>query len=781
MAKEESLCPLCHEPLKKGETTCQKCESRILQEATETLKEVLEPDEVEESEETGLDLGELERTLSEIDETGEEPHLYLCPVCGVLLSDEADVCPRCGAEFLEDDEVEEDEEEPTKTHLCIECGSFVDEGATSCPNCGVEIIRGVPKPEVSEEEPVPDEADLEAELEELGLKPSDEEPETEEIEAEPEVEEPEAEPEAEEIEGEPGPEELKVVAPLDEEGIEKAKRVSDALFLCPRCGAFLRADAESCEICGASLEDKKKIGIGDIDKIAPEVPEKDIGMCPTCGAFLDPETERCEICDAEVMEKTEKEAEELLSELLPEEEVTEEDLSALEEEAAAEEADVEPGEIDGEIDDFFDELESIEMEKTIEEARLPPEPELVAEVELEEAEPAPEEEHELAPRLERGELIRKGKAKERARRVSWTKKGKGFSRFREYGAFAAVISCGIEYVALQFRPPFFEWILIFLFAAILAIGISFVSVGFGRTPKRLMKFSLLFWIGTILVIVVPLHHFAGALSSAIAVDVGLIVAGLVLSIGGIYFMGRRVQTHMIWTAGSLIIFVAAFPLAIPMGSWPPSSGLEIGVFAIGSAFVLISFGFILYDKWLKVVMDTQILYGDESMRRKDAKESIRSYDAAIKASSSLSAAADTPSNFDLPWYSKGAALTILGRYEEALEHIDTALKINPSNEVAWVNKGTALSRLGKHKGALKCFNEAIKQNPAYEIAWNNKGNTLARLKRFDEALKCYDMAIEIDEMYREAWVNKGYVLAKLGRYEDAARCADFVTSFASAR
>jgi Flp pilus assembly protein TadD/RNA polymerase subunit RPABC4/transcription elongation factor Spt4 len=754
LGKKQRLCPLCHEPLEEGEKTCKNCESKIVREAAETIRAVMEPEEADESDEIGIDLGDLERTLTEIAETGEEPHLYLCPVCGVLLSEEATLCPRCGAEFLEGEEgdEEEEEEEPLKTHLCMECGAFVEEGASSCPECGVEIIGREPRPE-----------DLEAELDEMG----------------------------------------EVAEPVERED-EEPKRRSDALFLCPRCGAFLRADAESCEICGASLVDKKKIGIGDIHRIAPEAPEKDIGMCPTCGAFLDPETERCEICDAEVAERPEEVAEELLSELLPEadkdeteeEEDFEKELEELEEELeemggepdlleeeAAEEGDeVEPGEIDREIDDFFQELESVEIEKTMEEARLPPEPELVEEAELEEgAEPVDEELPKVTPKTPPEELIRKGKAKERARRVKWSLRGKGMARFREYSAFTAVVACIVEYVSLQFQPPGYEWIVIFLFAVLFAIGMSFLVSGFTNIPKKMIRNSLFFWLGAILVVAIPLHHFFGAASTVPALDYGLMAAGLGLSIFGIYLMGRGFQTHMIWTAGSMIVFVVALPIAFPLGSWPPSSGLEISVFIVGSAFVLVSFGFILYEKWLKLVMDTQILYGDESMRRRKPTESLKSYDAAIKTSTALSSAADTPSNFDLPWYSKGAALTILGRYEEALDCIDTAIKMDPENEVAWVNKGTALSRLGRHKEALRCFNEAIKQNPAYEVAWNNKGNTLARLKKLDEALKCYDMAIEIDEMYKEAWVNKGYILAKMGRYEDAARCADFVSSFASPR
>jgi predicted amidophosphoribosyltransferase len=801
LAKKERLCPLCQKPLEEGETTCKDCEEKILQEA----------EEAEDIDDLGIDLDDLEKTLSEIADPEEEPSLYLCPVCGVLLADGATSCPRCGAEFLEEEASDEDEdEEEPRGILCMECGGLIEEGQSKCPHCGVEIIQA------------------------------------------------------------------------DERKVRVAKPSSDALYLCPRCGAFLKADAESCDICGAHLDEKKKIGVGDIDKIAPEIPDTDIGMCSTCGAFLDPETEKCEICDARITEEAEKEAEELLSELtsddkkkveedqvepeaepveaegevspddeappegedaeteMPvsedeeaailqelmdqealdlEEQIVDGDELGIEEEIAAEkeiesldidepepaedeegevpgeedegpeevqepveveDSEDEPGEIDMEIDDFFEKLESMEIEKTMEEARLAPEPELVAEVEADGALETMEL-PKIEPRVDSDELIRRGKAKERARRVSWAAKSQGLPKWREYGAFAAVISTGIEYVALQVRPPFYEWIVIFLFAVLFAIGVSFLSLSLGDISKRLLRNSLLMWLGAILVIMVPMLHFTGVASGMAWIDIALLIGGLALTLLGMMLMGRGVQTHMIWTAGALMIFVAAFPLAFPLGSWPPNTAVEVSVFVLGSSLIIASFGFIIYDKWLKVIIDTQIIYGDESMRRKKPAESLRNYDAAIKASSSLSGTEDIPSNSDLPWYSKGAALTILGRYDEALECIDAALKINPDNEIAWVNRGTALTRLGKHKEALRSFNEAIKQNPSYEVAWNNKGNTLARLKRYDEALKSYDMAIEIDEMYREAWVNKGYILARMGRYEDAARCADFVASFSATK
>ncbi len=162
----------------------------------------------------------------------------------------------------------------------------------------------------------------------------------------------------------------------------------------------------------------------------------------------------------------------------------------------------------------------------------------------------------------------------------------------------------------------------------------------------------------------------------------------------------------------------------------------------------------------------QLVRAERDMGRKDYEQSLADYDRAIAT------ARPGVTGAEIPWYGKGATLILLGRYDEALRAIDTALDINPHNEVAWLNKGNAFTKLGRLVDALRCFNAAIKVNPAYEVAWNNKGNALARLGKFEEALGCYERALEIDAGYRGAWVNKGFVLTKLGRFDEAASCAD---------
>jgi tetratricopeptide (TPR) repeat protein len=179
--------------------------------------------------------------------------------------------------------------------------------------------------------------------------------------------------------------------------------------------------------------------------------------------------------------------------------------------------------------------------------------------------------------------------------------------------------------------------------------------------------------------------------------------------------------------------------------------------------------------WFARELDARVERAERAYRREDFSTSIQEFDRAIRLAANRSVKAD------LPWYGKGAALTILGQYEQALRAIDQALDINPMNEVAWVNQGNALTRTGRLVDALRSFNTAIRVNPAYEVAWNNKGNALARLGQYEESLRCYDKAIDLDPRYRGAWVNRGFVLAKLGRFDEAAACADRVLELSGLR
>ena len=149
------------------------------------------------------------------------------------------------------------------------------------------------------------------------------------------------------------------------------------------------------------------------------------------------------------------------------------------------------------------------------------------------------------------------------------------------------------------------------------------------------------------------------------------------------------------------------------------------------------------------------------------KEAIECLDKALRAKPRIAFTAYI-------WYNKGVVLDALERYEESIECYNKALNINPRLFEPWNNKGNALNNLRKHEGALKCFNKALEINSRNEIIWNNKGDTLNALGMYNEAIKCFDKAIDINLRYEKAWYNKGIALEALERYEEAIECYDKV-------
>jgi len=57
--------------------------------------------------------------------------------------------------------------------------------------------------------------------------------------------------------------------------------------------------------------------------------------------------------------------------------------------------------------------------------------------------------------------------------------------------------------------------------------------------------------------------------------------------------------------------------------------------------------------------------------------------------------------------------------ENALEHADRALVLNPDDDIALTSKGWALIDLGKALEAIPALERAVKVNPKNEYAWYN--------------------------------------------------------------
>ncbi len=545
------------------------------------------------------------------------------------------------------------------------------------------------------------------------------------------------------------------------------------LFLCTNCGGFVAKGDSKCPRCGAEFETEEAAPAEEKDIL-------DIVLCPICGADNDPSWKECEIC-GEPLGGTEEPPGEMPT------------PGAVEAAQAAPPAETtsEPHGLD-QIDDILEDLEKPIAAKTGPAVRprqkipkvarpiKPPErpttatkPVTTAPKPRKAAAPPPSNAPRVRPTPRR--TIRpqpkptaasppsRSRAPEtrvrpppripapvvgRARRRTWSAPPSEFTGALTMAAAASLlVSNALSEVAVAWAVVLVLLILsLFVLVAILS-----------RKEVRIRGWdALLLAAGASLgglAPVVPnpsaaLVAVAGAVPLALATrrilgtrgrDLLAAAAGVpLMSLGAAAASGSSFATTPAWTLG----LVAALP-------WPAALAW-VGVRERHSA----------------LAVRRELSKAEHNLAREDYAESVRDFDRAIAAG-----AKGTPGS-EVPWYGKGASLILLGRYEEALRAIDTALDMNPRNEVAWLNKGNALTKMGQLVDALRCFNAALKVNPRYEVAWNNKGNTLARLGHFEEALACYERALAIDPEYRGAWVNKGYVLTKLGRYDEATSCAD---------
>ena len=89
----------------------------------------------------------------------------------------------------------------------------------------------------------------------------------------------------------------------------------------------------------------------------------------------------------------------------------------------------------------------------------------------------------------------------------------------------------------------------------------------------------------------------------------------------------------------------------------------------------------------------------------------------------------------------------------ALTCFDRALDLDPRSETAWFSKGLALSDLGRSEEALACFNHILEHlNPEHPWAWYAKGLELAAIPRTaSESMTCFVKGLQFDPDQEPAW------------------------------
>ena len=112
------------------------------------------------------------------------------------------------------------------------------------------------------------------------------------------------------------------------------------------------------------------------------------------------------------------------------------------------------------------------------------------------------------------------------------------------------------------------------------------------------------------------------------------------------------------------------------------------------------------------------------------------------------------------------AYNLVGRRQEALQHLRVGLALNPGFGDAWIELGSILSSEGDLNGAEEAFQKALSLEPGLQGVHYNLGNVYQHSGRFADAASCYERALALDPDYADAHNNLGQAREATGSPAD---------------
>ncbi|MDB5861691.1 MAG: FlbA protein-like protein [Ramlibacter sp.] len=125
-----------------------------------------------------------------------------------------------------------------------------------------------------------------------------------------------------------------------------------------------------------------------------------------------------------------------------------------------------------------------------------------------------------------------------------------------------------------------------------------------------------------------------------------------------------------------------------------------------------------------------------------------------------------PSNPEIV-FRQGLAQRALGDEPAALASFDAALALAPGNPAVLNARGLALKAQGRNVEALAAYDQALERVPRFAEALNNRGVVLRLLDRLEEAAASFRAAAEAQPNAAEIHNNLGWTLHRLDRHDEA--------------
>lgn len=107
------------------------------------------------------------------------------------------------------------------------------------------------------------------------------------------------------------------------------------------------------------------------------------------------------------------------------------------------------------------------------------------------------------------------------------------------------------------------------------------------------------------------------------------------------------------------------------------------------------------------------------------------------------------------------------QYEEAIDILNTILRIDPKAYESYFLRGVAKYNLDDLLGAEMDFTSAVELNPVYTMAFRNRAITRSRLGNYDDALKDFAEAIDLRPDLPDAYFSRGVTYLLNQQFENA--------------
>jgi tetratricopeptide (TPR) repeat protein len=127
------------------------------------------------------------------------------------------------------------------------------------------------------------------------------------------------------------------------------------------------------------------------------------------------------------------------------------------------------------------------------------------------------------------------------------------------------------------------------------------------------------------------------------------------------------------------------------------------------------------------------------------------------------------------WVNKGVAHAELEEYDQAIGAYQEALRIDDDSEhaaSAETNLAYALWEFGRTEEALEHAERAVEIDPRFPQAWYNRGFFLSERGLHEDAVSAFDNAIRLGMRSAEVLEEKALALEELGDHEAAERAQE---------